>query len=128
MNTHASVWRAPFAKRHLHELTFESFYCRLCKINIIPTSLLAQNLSNSPLIQNFLINLLVFVRKMSSLKHISTVHANGTIPVHKYCSKLTGMTVVIGEVEGPLVSGDFMLGTVKIFEIVFSSGIIHNLL
>lgn len=47
---------------------------------------------------------------MSSLKHISTVFANGTIPVHKYKSELTGLTVVIGEVEGPLVSGDIMLG------------------
>lgn len=47
---------------------------------------------------------------MASLKHITTVYANGTIPVHKYKSELTGLTVVIGEVEGPLVNGFFTLG------------------
>lgn len=47
---------------------------------------------------------------MSSLKHIATVFANGRIPVHKYKSELTGLTVVIGEVEGPLVNGFFTLG------------------
>lgn len=47
---------------------------------------------------------------MTSLKHITTVFANGRIPVHKYKSELTGLTVVIGEVEGPLVNGFFKLG------------------
>lgn len=47
---------------------------------------------------------------MASLKHINTVFANGRIPVHKYKSELTGLTVVIGEVEGPLVNGFFTLG------------------
>lgn len=47
---------------------------------------------------------------MSSLKHIITAKANGSIPVHKYKSELTGLTVVIGEVEGPLVNGFFTLG------------------
>lgn len=47
---------------------------------------------------------------MASLKHITTVFANGRIPVHKYKSELTGLTVVIGEVEGPLVNGFFTLG------------------
>lgn len=49
---------------------------------------------------------------MSSLKHIFTAHANGTIPVHRYKSELTGMNVVIGEVEGPLVAGDILLGNI----------------
>jgi len=48
---------------------------------------------------------------MSSLKHIATVFAAGSIPVHKYKSQLTGLTVVIGEVEGPLVNGFFTLAT-----------------
>lgn len=50
------------------------------------------------------------VKTMTSLKHITTVYANGRIPVHKYKSELTGLTVVIGEVEGPLVNGFFTLG------------------
>lgn len=45
-----------------------------------------------------------------SLKHIATVYANGRIPVHKYKSESTGLHVVIGEVEGPLVNGFFSLG------------------
>lgn len=36
--------------------------------------------------------------------------ACGKIPVHKYRSEKTGMTVIIGEVEGPLVNGYFTLG------------------
>lgn len=48
--------------------------------------------------------------EMSSLKHITTVLANDTIPVHKYKSERTGLTVVIGEVEGPIVNGYFTLG------------------
>lgn len=35
--------------------------------------------------------------KMSLLKHITTVYANGRIPVHKYKSESTGLHVVIGE-------------------------------
>lgn len=46
---------------------------------------------------------------MSALKHISTVLVNETIPVHKYISERTGLTVVIGEVEGPMVKGYFTL-------------------
>lgn len=49
---------------------------------------------------------------MSPLKHITTVLANGRIPVQKYKSELTGLTVVIGEVEGPLVNGFFTLGKI----------------
>lgn len=47
---------------------------------------------------------------MSALKHIATVLANDTIPVHKYKSERTGLTVVIGEVDGPIVNGYFALG------------------
>lgn len=69
---------------------------------------------------------------MSLLKHITTVYANGRIPVHKYRSESTGLHVVIGklkdflhlvinslskilskiagEVDGPLVNGFFSLG------------------
>lgn len=51
---------------------------------------------------------------MTTLKHIATVLANGRIPVHKYKSELTGLTVVIGEVEGPFVNGFFKLGKIVI--------------
>lgn len=47
---------------------------------------------------------------MSAIKHITTVHANDAIPVHKYKSERTGLTIVIGEVEGPIVNGYFTLG------------------
>lgn len=50
---------------------------------------------------------------MSALKHITTVLCNGTIPVHKYKSELTGLTIVIAEVKGPLVNGFFTLGKHK---------------
>lgn len=52
---------------------------------------------------------------MALLKHITTVYAaNGRIPVHKYKSELTGLHVVIGEVEGPIVNGFFSLGNIII--------------
>uniref|UniRef100_A0A2M4A8X6 Putative zn2+-dependent endopeptidase insulinase superfamily protein n=1 Tax=Anopheles triannulatus TaxID=58253 RepID=A0A2M4A8X6_9DIPT len=40
-----------------------------------------------------------------------TAKANDVIPVHKYRSDLTGLTVVIAEVEGPVVNGYFTLAT-----------------
>ncbi|XP_058458892.1 uncharacterized protein C05D11.1-like [Malaya genurostris] len=46
-----------------------------------------------------------------AFKLISTVKANGVIPVHKYRSERTGLTVIVGEVEGPLVNGYFALAT-----------------
>ncbi|XP_058831479.1 uncharacterized protein C05D11.1-like [Topomyia yanbarensis] len=46
-----------------------------------------------------------------TFKLISSVKANGVIPVHKYRSEQTGLTVVVGEVEGPLVNGYFALAT-----------------
>lgn len=42
---------------------------------------------------------------------VTTAKANGVIPVHKYRSNKTGLTVVIGKVEGPLVNGYFTLAT-----------------
>ncbi|XP_053673268.1 uncharacterized protein C05D11.1-like [Anopheles nili] len=44
-------------------------------------------------------------------KHLVTVKANEVIPVHKYRSERTGLTVIIGEVEGPVVNGYFTLAT-----------------
>lgn len=58
---------------------------------------------------------------MTSLKHIATVFANGRIPVHKYKSALTGLTVVIGEVEGPLVNGFFTLGKKRLFHLIVAN-------
>ena len=40
-----------------------------------------------------------------------TGKSNGVIPVYKYRSKKTGLTVVIAQVEGPLVNGYFCLGS-----------------
>lgn len=42
-----------------------------------------------------------------------SVKANNTIPVFKYKSKKTGLTVCIAQVEGPLVNGYFCLGNVN---------------
>ncbi|XP_055593217.1 uncharacterized protein C05D11.1-like [Uranotaenia lowii] len=47
----------------------------------------------------------------SSFKLVSTTKANGVIPVHKYRSERTGLTVIVGKVEGPLVNGYFALAT-----------------
>uniref|UniRef100_A0AAG5D1U2 Peptidase M16C associated domain-containing protein n=1 Tax=Anopheles atroparvus TaxID=41427 RepID=A0AAG5D1U2_ANOAO len=44
-------------------------------------------------------------------KHLITVKANEVIPVHKYRSDRTGLTVIVGEVEGPVVNGYFTLAT-----------------
>ncbi|XP_049294284.1 uncharacterized protein C05D11.1-like [Anopheles funestus] len=44
-------------------------------------------------------------------KHLITVKANEVIPVHKYRSERTGLTVIVGEVEGPVVNGYFTLAT-----------------
>ena len=45
----------------------------------------------------------------SEYELITSCKANGGIPVYRYKSK-TGMTVVIAQVEGPLVNGYFCLG------------------
>lgn len=46
-----------------------------------------------------------------TFKLISSAKANGVIPVRKYRSERTGLTVIVGEVEGPLVNGYFALAT-----------------
>lgn len=47
---------------------------------------------------------------MSNFKKICTTKLNGKIPVTKYKSTRTGLTVILGEVEGPVVNGFFTLG------------------
>lgn len=47
---------------------------------------------------------------MSSLKLLASAKVNGTIPVHKYQSPFTGLSVVLAEVEGPVVNGYFTVG------------------
>ncbi|KXJ72958.1 hypothetical protein RP20_CCG016849 [Aedes albopictus] len=46
-----------------------------------------------------------------TFKLISSAKANGVIPVRKYRSERTGLSVIVGEVEGPLVNGYFALAT-----------------
>ncbi|XP_077994627.1 uncharacterized protein C05D11.1-like [Glandiceps talaboti] len=48
---------------------------------------------------------------MASFEKVSSVVSNGVIPVSKYKSKKTGVTVCHAEVEGPLVNGYFCLAT-----------------
>ena len=48
--------------------------------------------------------------KMEGFDLLFEGQANGVIPVYKYRSKTTGLTVVLAQVEGPLVNGYFCLG------------------
>ncbi|KAL4219134.1 hypothetical protein ACF0H5_021716 [Mactra antiquata] len=48
---------------------------------------------------------------MEDFETICAVKADGDIPITKYRSKKTGLTVVIAEVEGPLVNGYFCVAT-----------------
>ncbi|XP_075992092.1 uncharacterized protein C05D11.1-like [Anticarsia gemmatalis] len=48
---------------------------------------------------------------MSHFKLISSTKASDIIPVNKYVSEKTGITVIIAGVEGPLVNGFFCLAT-----------------
>ncbi|XP_059059298.1 uncharacterized protein C05D11.1-like [Achroia grisella] len=48
---------------------------------------------------------------MSHFKLISSTKASDVIPVNKYVSEKTGLTVIIADVEGPLVNGFFCLAT-----------------
>nr|CAD7268641.1 unnamed protein product [Timema shepardi] len=46
-----------------------------------------------------------------SFDQICSFKANDLIPVHKYKSNVTGIRVVVAEVEGPVVNGYFCLAT-----------------
>ncbi|KAJ0181723.1 hypothetical protein K1T71_002445 [Dendrolimus kikuchii] len=48
---------------------------------------------------------------MSQFKLISSTKASDVIPVNKYVSEKTGITVIIADVEGPVVNGFFCLAT-----------------
>ncbi|XP_023340158.1 uncharacterized protein C05D11.1 [Eurytemora carolleeae] len=48
---------------------------------------------------------------MSDFKLLVSTKANGRIPVEKYRSSSTGLTVVIAQVDGPVVNGYFCLAT-----------------
>ncbi|XP_047987418.1 uncharacterized protein C05D11.1-like [Leguminivora glycinivorella] len=48
---------------------------------------------------------------MSHFKLISSTKASDVIPVNKYKSERTGLTVIIADVEGPVVNGFFCLAT-----------------
>lgn len=47
---------------------------------------------------------------MGNFELLYSLKAYGRIPVSEYISKKTGLTVVIAEVEGPVVNGYFCLG------------------
>lgn len=47
---------------------------------------------------------------MASFNLVCSTKANGKIPVHKYRSTATGLTLIVAEVEGPVVNGYFALG------------------
>lgn len=45
---------------------------------------------------------------------ISSLEAYNRIPVYEFKSRRTGLTVVLAEVEGPVVNGYFCLGKVLV--------------
>lgn len=47
----------------------------------------------------------------SSFELVTCLKAHEKIPVFEYQSKQTGLTVIIAEVDGPVVNGYFCLGT-----------------
>lgn len=47
---------------------------------------------------------------LGDFEYICTVKANGYIPVSKYKSKTTGLSVFLAAVDGPIVNGYFCLG------------------
>ncbi|XP_012262723.1 uncharacterized protein C05D11.1-like [Athalia rosae] len=57
-------------------------------------------------------NLTEFVaNSMAGFDLVCSLKSNDLIPVHKYKSSRTGLTVVIAEVDGPVVNGYFCLAT-----------------
>ncbi|XP_046995924.1 uncharacterized protein C05D11.1-like isoform X1 [Schistocerca americana] len=50
-------------------------------------------------------------QKSANFELICSLKANDLVPVHKYKSSVTGLTVAIAEVEGPVVNGYFCLAT-----------------
>ncbi|XP_067002472.2 uncharacterized protein C05D11.1 [Anabrus simplex] len=50
-------------------------------------------------------------RRNCNFELICSLKANDLVPVHKYKSSVSGLTVVIAEVEGPVVNGYFCLAT-----------------
>lgn len=48
--------------------------------------------------------------KTGNFELLYSLNAYNRIPVHEYKSKETGLTVVIAEVDGPVVNGFFCLG------------------
>ncbi|XP_059607775.1 uncharacterized protein C05D11.1-like [Phlebotomus argentipes] len=48
---------------------------------------------------------------MASFELVCSTRANGKIPVHKYRSAATGLTLIVADVEGPVVNGYFALAT-----------------
>ena len=47
---------------------------------------------------------------MDGFEFICSLKCNDTIPVHKYKSTTTGLTLLIAEVDGPIVGGYFCIG------------------
>ena len=50
------------------------------------------------------------VKMAAKFEKVCSVVSNGIVPVTKYRSSRTGLTVCIAQVEGPLVNGFFCLG------------------
>lgn len=49
---------------------------------------------------------------------VDRLQYESAIPVYKYKCLRTGITVVFGDIEGPLVSGYFTLGNVELLSII----------
>lgn len=54
------------------------------------------------------------IKSASGFEHLYSLKAYNKIPLHEYKSTKTGLTVIVAEVEGPIVNGYFCLGkTIK---------------
>lgn len=50
------------------------------------------------------------VNEDTSFELVHQVLAYGKVPVHHYKSKRTGLTLILTEVDGPIVKGYFTIG------------------
>ncbi|XP_065172046.1 uncharacterized protein C05D11.1-like, partial [Atheta coriaria] len=63
------------------------------------------------------------IKSASGFEHLYSLKAYNKIPLHEYKSTKTGLTVIVAEVEGPIVNGYFCLVT----EALDDDGLPHTL-
>ncbi|XP_026679888.1 uncharacterized protein C05D11.1 [Diaphorina citri] len=79
------------------------------KRNVFDCELVADMLATCCKKRPYYVRASIFLIIISVCTFLTSLNANNLIPVHKYKSVNTGITVVLGEVEGPVVNGYFAL-------------------